>query len=146
MIVFNEKSVTISKEDGTVFANIFLDFKKSEFYPQKEWNDFAAVILGWWAREIIDYMNEKVDPAEFCFMDGSYLFSITHEFNSDVLRCYHDPYSSKKIINEEVIDIAEFISDLKFCINQLLRIIGKRKAKLEALPEYLQLLNTLVIT
>ena len=144
MIEINTDSVTISEEGGTIFANIFLKLNNNLFYPQKEWNDFAAIILSWWSREIIDYVNGTIDLAEFCFMDGDYMYRITKKGEFDILRCYYNPYASNNLVAEEKINITHFISDLKSCINKLLLTIGKREAKLEALPEYLKDLSALL--
>lgn len=41
-------------------------------FPDPNWDDFAVVILGWWAEQISTLKTKCINSAVFRFMDGPY--------------------------------------------------------------------------
>lgn len=68
-IILNEDSVHQGK-NGAITGEIYFS-ANDRFFPEENWSDFVATILGWW---INSYANAKSNgqPLELCFMDGPY--------------------------------------------------------------------------
>jgi len=47
------------------------------WFPEREWNDFPVIVLGWWVRQLPD-LAQGID-GEFAFMDGPFRFSVIFE-------------------------------------------------------------------
>jgi len=47
------------------------------WFPEREWNDFPVIVLGWWVSQLPD-LAQGIDR-EFAFMDGPFRFSVIFE-------------------------------------------------------------------
>lgn len=65
---------------GPVTGNIWILFKECEF-PMRGWNDFAVVILGWWAAALLRLVRNETNRETVNFMDGSYAVEVRRSSN-----------------------------------------------------------------
>ncbi|NES97677.1 MAG: hypothetical protein F6K32_21195 [Desertifilum sp. SIO1I2] len=72
------KSSQLITKSGQVLLKIYW-VNNGVYYPDKDWIDFAFVILGWWITTILKLI-EGQQEGEFMFMDGPY--SIKAKYNS----------------------------------------------------------------
>lgn len=56
---------------GLITGEIYFE-DNNNFFPEKGWNDFPAIILGWWINSYLNFIRENLKTFEFCFMDGPF--------------------------------------------------------------------------
>lgn len=69
-IIINAKSINQSSS-GLLTGEIYFE-DNGKFFPDKNWDDFAVIILGTWINNFIRAYS-SYDNFEFYFMDGPYL-------------------------------------------------------------------------
>ena len=57
--------------NGTITGEIYVA-NNGHYFPEKGWNDFPVIILGWWVNSFLGYIKSDLSAFEFCFMDGPY--------------------------------------------------------------------------
>lgn len=60
---------------GAITANIWLEIGGHEF-PMRNWNDFAVVIMGWWANALLRLLKKSSNQELIDFMEGPYVVEI----------------------------------------------------------------------
>lgn len=70
VVVIEEDSLRFSSE-GVVTGSVCLRCGDS-YFPEKTWDDFVAVVLGWWLEAAIDLGGLECGSREICFMDGPF--------------------------------------------------------------------------
>jgi hypothetical protein len=73
-------------QSGSITGTIWLKIEAAEF-PERTWNDFVVVILGWWANEAAELVAGTKTRGEFMFMDGPFSVSIAADGESWQLDC-----------------------------------------------------------
>ena len=58
-----------------ITGNIWLNLGARAF-PEKHWNDFPVVILGWWLRGALSVLDSPTGVALCSFMDGPFAFEM----------------------------------------------------------------------
>ena len=127
-----------------IFGNIYLN-SAYRYFPEKDWNDFVVIILGWWIDSLAKLHSNQSSEEIFNFMDGSYAFLIK---KIDTKLCHLIFYDTgndvviEEIINSSFKKISEsiFMSACRleeYCLNrnwidddirELLRSIKKYKS------------------
>ena len=69
-IIFNSESV-IEERSGKITGEIYFEIN-GQYFPEKGWNDFPAIILSWWIQEFLKFKRYKEKNIEFMFMDGPF--------------------------------------------------------------------------
>lgn len=72
-VTVDEASLRFS---SNVTGIVFFEFGAFQF-PERDWNDFVVVILGWWLDATTKLMAAGEGEAELYFMDGSYSLRIS---------------------------------------------------------------------
>ena len=115
------------KKYNTSIGPLLFDFcvqnEKLEYYPEKEWLDFGAVILGWWSTEIIDIANGK-NKGELLFMDGPY--QLTYLVKNDSILIWKGEEVSEDSFFTEI-SKRDFCKCLITKINEVIRNFRARK-------------------
>jgi hypothetical protein len=73
-VEFVEESASFAGH-GLVTGVIFFDLGTFQF-PEREWNDAAVVIVGWWLAALGDFVTGSSSEIELRFMEGPYSLSI----------------------------------------------------------------------
>lgn len=71
-VTVDEASLRFSRN---VTGIVFFEFGTFQF-PQRDWNDFVVVILGWWLDATTKLMAAGEGETELYFMDGPYALRI----------------------------------------------------------------------
>jgi hypothetical protein len=75
---------------GTIF------FRRGPFcFPADNWNDFAAILLGWWLRALLPLVGGEDDHAELLFMEGLYEVDVRAMTNHVVVLDFFDDGRSR---------------------------------------------------
>jgi hypothetical protein len=61
---------------GPATANVWLSLNGCEF-PMRGWNDFAIVVLGWWAIALLRLVRNASTRETVHFMEGPYSVEVT---------------------------------------------------------------------
>lgn len=71
-IIIGENNVKLGSNNGLITGEIY--FKINDYYfPERNWNDFLVIILGWWVNSFINAIKTNANKFEFHFMDGPFL-------------------------------------------------------------------------
>lgn len=70
-IVIDESSKLYQGSRGLITGNIYFE-ENNEYFPEKGWNDFPVIILGWWIHSFLTFVKQNSEKFEFCFMDGPF--------------------------------------------------------------------------
>lgn len=92
--------------------------------PEKDWNDFPLIILGWWLDEIIKLEFEGA--AKLSFMDGPFFVAIEKNNKEDCQISFWDGKGHCEgefcykldFLNQAIINAAKKV--LNFCLNNSL--------------------------
>ncbi|MCX2679365.1 hypothetical protein OOZ15_05365 [Galbibacter sp. EGI 63066] len=114
-------TLTITKEGGRVFGNIY--FTDQEFsFPEKGWNDFVIIILNWWCSALKGLLlNERLQD-EFLFMDGPFTVRVTY-LKEEVFNLIF--LSSDELEANYEVPIKDFSNNYLREINSLIRKIDE---------------------
>ena len=83
-VIIDEDRFEMLQLSRNIIGGIYFKVE-DEFFPQKEWSDFAVVILAWWIESIIRGSKSKINSScELLFMDGPYSVRGT-KINNDIL-------------------------------------------------------------
>jgi hypothetical protein len=74
-MVVEPGSVSV-RPSGPATANVWLSLAGCEF-PMRGWNDFAVVILGWWATALLRLLRNVSTRETVNFMDGPYSVEVS---------------------------------------------------------------------
>lgn len=70
-IIIGEENINLGSTSGLITGEIY--FKIDDYYfPERKWNDFFVIILGWWVHNYITAIRSNSYTLEFQFMDGPY--------------------------------------------------------------------------
>lgn len=70
-IIVDESNNLMQSGRGLVTGEIYFE-EDGIFFPEKGWNDFPVIILGWWINNFLRFVKQNEKKFEFCFMDGPY--------------------------------------------------------------------------
>lgn len=70
-IIIGENSNLNQGSSGLITGEIYFE-ENSNYFPEKGWNDFPVIILGWWISSFLKFVKQISETFEFCFMDGPY--------------------------------------------------------------------------
>jgi hypothetical protein len=93
----------VNEDASTLLLEIVWEFD-GLYYPEKNWTDFACVIIGWWVSTVVKIMDGE-DKVNFAFMDGPY--SIEARYNREARELEMMPrgiFSVKKVGIRELIE------------------------------------------
>lgn len=74
-------SFSISKT-GAITSKIYIEAGKIVF-PEKEWNDFTVIILGWWLEQLQELYSGNTIECHCRFMDGPFQFDVVATSKKD---------------------------------------------------------------
>jgi hypothetical protein len=129
-----------TKNQNLVPAWIYFEHD-NECYPDDDWIDNPAILLGWWFTSFVDLMQGGQGQG-FDFMEGPYSFNATIENNFVVLKSEDNKVSWK-------VDKKEFVDELiragnevarnfyKFGLTELSQHLNEHVKKLKAEREKL---------
>lgn len=86
---FDESQLTkyIKKTKPTVF---YITWEHDgTYYPDKKWDDFGEVILGWWLNAALR-LARGTDEDEFVFMDGPFFIKARYDRETDIVELAPD--------------------------------------------------------
>lgn len=75
ILLITEVATLKTDPGGAATANIWLDINGRPF-PMHQWNDFAVVVMSWWAGAILRLVRGSISET-VDFMDGPYTVEIT---------------------------------------------------------------------
>lgn len=98
---------------GSITGVVFVEADGTAF-PEKGWNDFPVVVLGWWARAVRDVLDGA--PESLCqFMDGPFSFSVQASSDSAwtvrFLGRQEEPIATTEAAREEVAEAVARAAD-----------------------------------
>lgn len=70
-IIIDENSNLNWGSSGLITGEIYFE-ENDNYFPEKGWNDFPAIILGWWISSFLKSVKQNSETFEFCFMDGPF--------------------------------------------------------------------------
>lgn len=125
LIVLNSNSVKQSN-NGTITGIIYYDFGDYQF-PEIGWNDFVAVILGWWLESVLRLAKGLTKNEDLKFMDGPLQLRLTSKDNTFcTVECIDSKRSSVVEYSDEV-SIDELLSSIRHAVSLLLDICKDNK-------------------
>ncbi len=75
LLVTETESLRV-RPGGPATANIWLDINGCQF-PMHRWNDFAVVVMGWWAVALLRLFRGVSSVERVDFMDGPYTVEVS---------------------------------------------------------------------
>lgn len=70
-IIIDEKNNLNQGSSGLITGEIYFE-ENNIYFPEKGWNDFPVIILGWWINSFLELVKQNSETFEFCFMDGPF--------------------------------------------------------------------------
>lgn len=70
-IIIGENSNLNQGSSGLITGEIYFE-ENNNYFPEKGWNDFTVIILGWWISSFLKSVKQNSETFEFCFMDGPF--------------------------------------------------------------------------
>ncbi len=98
------------------------------YFPEREWNDFPVIILGWWLTELLQLWRGEPEAAEgvICaFMDGAFYYSVSAQGERWLIECVEGTLD-EEIVAEAEVDRAGFMKEMLACAAQLLNACHAR--------------------
>ena|ERR1044072_1049613 len=108
-----------------ITGEIWLEVAGFEF-PEKHWNDFPVIILGWWLDSIHLLWSGGAKSGTCLFMDGSYAYVISKENDAFILRCYSQTFPMKGIEWEGLVNLTSLLQQVLNAASTILKECGKR--------------------
>lgn len=105
-------------ENGGSTGAIWLEFGDIAF-PEKSWNDFVDIILGWWIEAYNNFLEGKTKYCEFNFMDGPYFIRIENLIDSKKLELLL--YKGDVLLKVIVVERCLIMNELFQVTNHLIR-------------------------
>ena len=105
-------------------------------FPDKEWTDFAIVVLSWWISAILkNHQKESVDFV-LNFMDGPYYINCHKEGRNVHMECIEDKKRTTTICECDV-EFSELITELTEASSKMIQLVEKHG--LEKMRDFAQL-------
>jgi len=76
IILVTEPNTLSARPNGTATANIWLEINGIQF-PMLRWNDFAVVVMSWWAIALLRLLRGTSILETVNFMDGPYTVEVS---------------------------------------------------------------------
>ena len=96
------------------------------WFPNRSWNDFVVVVLGWWTRQAAALRSG--DPARFDFMDGDYSFVVRPAPKGLAsLTCLRGRGDAAAILEEVEVSTADVVSEVMKGAQQVLGFCAQRR-------------------
>jgi hypothetical protein len=129
-LIINPDSIRLSKSkvSGQIFSEIYFIIQDDTFFPEKGWDDFSEVIMGWWLERSLEI--RKGSKTVLNFMDGPYYLEITESGENYTILFISDKYNERNIIYSEKINKKLFLKLLLKSANLLIRNIPDEAKKL----------------
>lgn len=123
-------SVRLSKSEVSeqIFSEIYFHIRDDIFFPEKGWDDFSVIVMGWWLGKCRDI--REGNTAVFYFMDGPFYFEVSKLNNNCIIRFIKDKYHRKNILYSEEIDEEFFLRLILRSANLLIRSLPCEAKKL----------------
>lgn len=130
-LIINPDSIRLSKNkiSEQVFSEIYFSIHDDIFFPEKGWDDFSVVIMGWWLERSLGIRGG--DKAVLNFMDGPYYLEISELGEDYTILFVNDKYNVKKVICSEKINGKLFLKVLLKSANLLIRSIPDEAKELD---------------
>jgi hypothetical protein len=142
-LIINPDSV-IETKNKQILSEIYFSVN-GIFFPDKCWDDFAAVILGWWITETLSSMQNRkhiikkriskdtkttiasISDCSTCpFMDGPYYFHLLPKNDLFNINFICDRKNREIIVSDEINQI-EFLKVLIKNANLLIRVAHNKR-------------------
>jgi hypothetical protein len=118
MIVIDFATLEFS-ENNRLTGEVYIEAENMHF-PHRHWNDFVAVISGWWISSFQDLItSNSIDKIELLFMDGPFQFTVEKSYKSWVFYFRKGDVLEKAITYNEPI---KFLRGFLKQVNGLLKI------------------------
>ncbi len=129
-LIINPNSVRLSKTkiSEQVFSEIYFNIHDDTFFPEKGWDDFSVVIMGWWLERSLAIREGSKTILNF--MDGPYYLEISELDENYTILFISDKYNVKKVLYSEKINGKLFLKLLLKSANSLIRNIPDEAKKL----------------
>lgn len=131
-ITVDEASLRFSRN---VTGTVFFEFGAFQF-PERNWNDFVVVILGWWLDATTKLMAAGEGETELYFMDGPYSLRISIVGDSFIVRRGRDEVVTEGEPFELEVDALTFLQAIRDASTSVLTACASRAwatADIEAL-------------
>ncbi|QWF18436.1 hypothetical protein [Lysobacter capsici] len=131
-VTVDEASLRFSRN---VTGTVFFEFGAFQF-PERNWNDFVVVILGWWLDATTKLMSAGEGETELYFMDGPYSLRITIVGDSFIVRRGRDDVATEAESFELEVDALAFLQAIRDASKSVLSACASRAwatADIEAL-------------
>jgi hypothetical protein len=81
-------------------------------FPAAGWNDFIVVVIGWWARAVLQLLRGTSKREEVHFMDGAYLVELVKRSSSEWDIRLFETGGAKRLRSQETIDATLLVDSI----------------------------------